>query len=178
MSRFKILTETLADIHYWDNKEVEQIIEAHFKMWLNTEIQNNVFGKMSDVRQELIEQRQALLQKRQAIECQLLIAKSDLRLGKQVDTTWMARLNWAGKMTGAQLVYIQDQLTHINSAEKKINVETSMTEDRIVLDQVRQYLFDLLGDKEQYKNIMKGFSEKARAIMNTPGYVYESKNNS
>jgi len=175
MSRFKILTETLSEIHYWNNEDVERIIEAHFQMWFSTETQNKIFGKLSDERQILINQRQELLQKRQSIECQLLIAKSEPKEGKPVDTKWMARLHWAGKMTGAQLVDVQDRLTHISKAEKRANTEKSLTRDRVMLDEIKQYLFDMINDPEEYKEKMKHLGQKVEAIMNTPGYIYKAK---
>lgn len=177
MSRFKILTETLAEIHYWNNEDVEIIIEAHFKMWLTTEIQNRFSGKLQDERQYLIEQKQELLQKRQAIECQSLIAKSELREGKKVDTKWLARLNWAGKMTGAQLVHIQDRLSEINKVQKRMNLEMSITRDKIILDNAKQWIFDTIGDAEKYKEKMSEFGNFADAVLNTPNYIYECKLN-
>ena len=66
-------------------------------------------------------------------------------------------------MTGTQLVHIQDRLSEINKVQKRINLETSITRDKIMIDEIKQYFFDLTGSNDKIKE----FAEKADAILNT-----------
>lgn len=144
-STFKILAEVLADKNYFDLSEIETIIEVYFKIWLS-----DIRGaeKLDDIimrRNKILSEKEQIEIQKNIIERQLLEAKSMLREGKWVDTSWMARANLAFRIKKSQIVHYQTELTSLKAIEKKRNIETSNTRDRIFLDKLKDYTFKLIG---------------------------------
>jgi hypothetical protein len=93
-----------------------------------------------------------------SIEKQLLTAKSDLRKGQDIDTSWMARMNYAIRMKGCELVKIASRLSMLRSIEKQRNIERAHSDDRIVRGELFSYISREMGSdkaKELVQNILK-----------------------
>lgn len=144
-STFKILAEVLADKNYFDLDEIETIIGVYFKIWLSDTRNQEEFDDIIIRRNKILSEKEQIEIQKNIIERQLLEAKSMLREGKWVDTSWMARANLAFRIKKSQIVQFQADLTNLKTIEKKRRIETANTRDRIFLDKLKDYTFKLIG---------------------------------
>ena len=147
-STFKILAEVLADKNYFDLDEIESIIGVYFKIWLSDIRNEEKFDDIIIKRNKILSEWQQVVFQKNIIERQLLEAKSMLREGKLVDTSWMARANLAFRIKKSQIVQYQTELSNLKTIEKKRRIETSNTRDRVFSEKLKDFVFDLIGKDE------------------------------
>ena len=147
-STFKILAEVLADKNYFDLDEIETIIGVYFKIWLSDIRNEEKFDDIIIKRNKILSEWQQVDIQKNIIERQLLEAKSMLREGKWVDTSWMARANLAFRIKKSQIVQYQTELSNLKTIEKKRRIETSNTRDRVFSEKLKDFIFDLIGEYE------------------------------
>jgi hypothetical protein len=159
MDNLKTLVDMLCDMQYFDKNDVHMLVLTHFKMWkdddIDGEIHNNDILKR---RTDLISRQESIKMVKYSIEKQLLTAKSDLRKGQDIDTSWMARMNYAIRMKGCELVKIASRLSMLRSIEKQRNIERAHSDDRIVRGELFSYISREMGSdkaKELVQNILK-----------------------
>lgn len=144
-STFRILAEVLSEKNYFDINEVENIIEVYFKIWyadFQKETSNNDIVAQ---RNRILSEKEQIELQKNIIERQLLEAKSRLREGQKVDTSWMARANLAFRIKKMQIVFLQSEMTNLKTIEKKRNIELSVGIDRIFTDMLKDYVCDSIG---------------------------------
>lgn len=147
-SAFRILAEVLADKNYFDIDEIETIISVYFKIWLSDIRNEERFDDIITERNKILSQWRQIDIQKNIIERQLLEAKSMLREGKWVDTSWMARANLAFRIKKSQIVQCQADLSNLKTIEKKRRIETSNTIDRVFSEKLKDFVFDLIGEHE------------------------------
>ena len=155
MSMFKFLAELIADRSFYDIEEIASLIQTYFEFYrqdeINTEMSNNDIVK----RRNLISAKMRDLGiERSVIEKQLLVAKSRLKEGKEVDTEWMARANLAFRIKKSQIVSLQNDMANLKSYEKEQNIRRHTTLERLI----NRELFRVLSveySKEKAKEIFE-----------------------
>jgi len=137
MNTFRILAETLADKNFFDVKEVEEIIEVYFKLWLS-DIRNEelITDDITKQRNRILSEKEQLDIQRSIIEKKLFDAKERLSEGKEVDKYWMSRANLAFRIIKGKIVRCQNQLTNLATVEKKRNIQLSETLNRKIKNKV------------------------------------------
>jgi len=158
-STFKILAEVQADKNYFDLDEIETIIGVYFKIWLSDIRSNEELDDIIIKRNRILSEKEQIDIQKNIIERQLLEAKSMLREGRWVDTSWMARANLAFRIKKSQIVQFQADLTNLKTIEKKRRIETANTEERIFLDKLKDFIFDLIGNDKSLELFTKIRSE-------------------
>lgn len=161
MNTFKILAETLADKNFFDVKEVEEIIEVYFKLWLS-DIRNEelITDDITKQRNRILSEKEQLDIQRSIIEKKLFDAKERLSEGKEVDKYWMSRANLAFRIIKGKIVRCQNQLTNLATVEKKRNIETSNTRERNIKRKVFEIVKERFG--EEYA---KSLFDEAETLM-------------
>jgi len=151
-NRFKLLAEIFSEIRYFDLKEVESLIEIHYKSWYNDEFKSEFDNDIIKKRKELVNEISSIQIERNFIESQLLIAKSELKEGKKVDTKWMAKANLAFRIKARQIVNLQEKLANLKTIEKELRTDRANSEDRLLNKEYFEYLKNNFGE-EKAKNI-------------------------
>jgi len=153
----KILAELLSERKYFDLEEIEDLIDIHFKLWVDD--YNSEGNGIIKKRNRLLNEQEQIKIQKFAIEKQLLIAKSELKEGKKVDTNWMAKANLASRIKGTQIVRIQNQLSNLKTIEKQINIDKSKIQNEFEFQELRNYVHKLLG-KEKFIELMQSIRNK------------------
>ena len=152
---FKILAETISEKQYLDIKDLEQQLEFFFKLYLS-EIDMVQLDDINKKRQQIYINQSELSQKRTNLEQQLLLAKNKIHRREYVDLDWMARLNSAFRITKQQLNDTKNQLTILASVEKSRRIEKAEKEDRYILDGLKAYVKNSIG-QEGYLELIEEF---------------------
>ena len=152
---FKILAETISEKQYLDIKDLEQQLEFFFKLYLS-EIDIVQLDDINKKRQQIYINQSELSQKRTNLEQQLLLAKNKIHRREHVDLDWMARLNSAFRITKQQLNDTKNQLTILASVEKSRRIEKSEKEDKHILEGLKAYVKNSIG-QEGYLELIEEF---------------------
>ena len=159
MNTFRILAETISDRKFFDIKEIEQIIESHFKLWLSDiSSEKLITDDLDKKRNILLSEKEQLDLKRSVIEKQLFDAKEKIKEGIEVDKYWMSRANLSFRITKSNLVRCQNQLSTISKLQKKKNAEASYSRERYIKANVFKIIKERFG--ENYTNDLFNDAEK------------------
>ncbi len=120
MSIFKNLAKILISDKYMTEEEIEDLLETHFNFYQQDLLtQNLATNDILKRRIEIQQKRRDIELQKNIIERDLLIAKSRLREGEEVDTEWMARANFAFRIKKGQLSSFQQELGNLKFFEKQ-----------------------------------------------------------
>lgn len=146
MSIFKQLAQALSDRSFFVQDEVEELIEVYFNIFISDIKNRNFFTEDIEKRKmEILSEMNQLSIKRSMIEKQLFDAKAKIKDGGNVDMYWMSRANFAFRITKQQIVFCQSQLTKLSLQKKKINIESSQSEQELFVANLKKILQNEIG---------------------------------
>jgi hypothetical protein len=147
------LSESIADIKFMDKDNLKEYLKTHLNLFYSQCLDDHLLPDLDKRSNFLTQENQRLGLERVKIEEQILIGKSALREGLYVDTTWLAKANYAYKIKGVQMLNNTTEISKIRAiqrrAEKDENIKKSATESRLKLNYIKQQL-----GKERYDELM------------------------
>lgn len=134
----KYLTECISEIKFLDKDNLRQYLTTHLHLFYSECLDDHLLPDIERRYNYLVQENQKLMLARIEMEEQILSAKSALRERKYVDTGWLARVNYAFRIKGAQMQNNNAELKKLGdikrAVEKKTNIEMANSRARAQYD--------------------------------------------
>lgn len=147
----KNLAESITDLKFINQSELEVMIETYFKIWQNEQTKNliNPNDPILRLRNEITKEREELNVKKESLQRQVDETKEDIKQGKVVDMRWYSRLKSALRITKFQYHQLQDRFAELRLIEKKQNIERSSSRKEEFCANVAFVIKEKYGKEEQ-----------------------------